>query len=1538
LQIEAAIIARTFQYDIQNNLKETTTADHGSIIYEYDSFRRLTKVKDSQGRLFQYDYDANNNCTEMRDENGTTQYGYDLQNRLIAVTYPDLPSIQYSYDSRSRLERVIYPGDIHVSYSYDNADRLTSVTTPQGKTQYIYDHVTNTLSCVVFPNGITTKYGYDHAKRVISVYHKRNDETLIIGFRYILDGNGNRRQTEEISNNGTKITQYSYDKLNRLVSVACGKWYERFTYDALGNRLTKETPFGLIEYEYDENNLLKKAGETSFFYDLRGNLIKKSNPKKTAKYTYDVHDNLVAYQDEKYKVVYSYDGDGRRISKTVNGEKTVYINDVRLPTTQVLIEASEDKKIKTIYFYGLSRLEQFVSGKFFNYLYDYPDRNVIGLADQHQRLCNRYDYAAFGSSRVSVCSVPNQFSYAGEAFEKETGLIFLRNRYYDPEIGRFISADPSLGRLINPQSFNPYAYAGNNPINLIDPLGLRSARACSFPAGTVTKDGKSLVGHGFWILTKDDGEVIVLGRYPTGVRNNDELVAGTIFYEWPATDQQIDAIVAEVKTGGYWGVAGNCIDGLEQGLKILGVEHPSFSILGISMPPKIIIWMESLNGRDDFKQAMKQDLKFAGAPDVFSPALRPAPTVIKPACPCSANSSGDFGGVSLDKTARLIGSFTDIVGATYDSSTGQLILIGDQNYSLPPMEFDDFAVAVRSVYGLGGKLPQDPGVSIDWNSENNRKIEKNKLEHLHPMLVHYEGSTEGTRFGAVMFEADRLLKCLTLGKDNINEHQFKVNVPGYSSLAKRYSDPHLKVIPALFNRIWFVPREITLIKSRDGQSIIFDRVEMEVLTESKRKNKTKENEAAEDFATHLTAHFDQFAQQYPILEELKRLGKITSIVKWVKDNNIPLDLSLFRAYTPKSVATPFTTPAIAVSYLRPGLHVHPLVGGVVYQLSDSNFHEIFDDMPQQLQENVVNSRPSEDTMEWDIGSAFGEGLKAVAHTVERTRKIGSVQKAFIDMKFLTLGEFPLQLVRYYNSFNDRLSGFGKGWEVSPALLLFPRKRVGMQWVEKNIITNFFPEIVVFEEGREFRYILQGLDAQALPIYQTSGLSAALLEQDNGNFVLRKDKKEWFFDSAGRLLQQTDREGRSIKYGYDNGRLMTIFSSNGKKIQLIYENNRINRAVDLEGKVIYYTYDANDQLHSVRDDIGTLSYYTYDSDNNLSAIYDAKNCPMFEAVYDDYHRAVTLTNGKIETKREFSLKDHTARVKSAGSLEILNQYDNDYRLLKSQDSLNRNIEIAYQKGILQPSVIKDSFGREVKYGYDNRGNLISVKNHAEIEWKFWYDNSDRLIASQDGRGRIVVYLYDDKGRLQKIFPQCTLTDEDLKMGQISFQYALNETIEYAFDDRTGAIASVKRGNEFIHNLSYDFEGRLFKVTDPYGYTIRRSYDNRDRLTKVEDGEGGFEYDYDERNRVVKISSPVGHVEYDYDEVGHLSRTQDANGNETVLEYDDHYNLSKVIDGEGGVTWYEYNDFHSLTRITLPNGSIREIIYDSFNRPQQEVIGK
>lgn len=1531
---------RLFQYDKNNQMIKEQKANGHEISYEYDPCGRVTKETTSDGAVVQFTYDKNGNCTQMTDAQGTTYYKYNLLNELIAVKFPNTDLLSYSYDAKGRLTAIMYPNGWKVAYSYDSSDRLITVTDQSGTTTYTYNDLANTLSKVTLANGVTTEYQYDPAKRITDVTHKRSDESIIASYHYTFDANGNRTQIVEEGSLGSKKTTCTYDKLNRLVSVEHAGGFEKYTYDQLGNRLSKETSTGVIHYEYDQRNRLIKAGDMQFFYDRSGNLIKKASPNDTAEYSYDAHDNLIEFRNSKYTVQYSYDGARRRTAKSVNGETMYYINDVRSPITQVMLKTTSSKQVAALYTYGLSRLAQKLpSGSCF-YLYDYPDRSVIALVDIEQCIVNSYAYDSFGCGQYDKTRIPNDFSYAGEAYEAETGLIYLRNRYYDPELGRFISADAEFGSKTNPQSLNPYTYVNNNPLNFIDPLGLRSAKACAYAAGTKTKNGTSAIGHGFWVLTYDDGEVITIGRYPgeskKGYRENyDEICEGTYSYEWPATDEQIDQIIASVKKGAYLGVSGNCINGLERGLKVLGVEHPSFSEYGVSLPTKAIIWLESLNSKSGFRDKLQSELEFADDPDLYMARLSRGsqPKV-------ASRSSGDVGGVALDKTAQLLGHISDVEGATYDSDTGQLIMIGKKkDIKLPEMDFDDLAVAVKSIYGLGGKKPQNPGVSLDMDPDHPvdfKKIKDGKTPH--PMLTRFEGQTKGTRFGWIMFEADRILKCISLGKDNITGKKVEPDVRGYKNLIERYqkNKPSHEQVET---RFWFVPKEMKIHKNKKGNSLAFKKATMEVQTETKYKHKKKHNSEAENFADHFTENYDKFAKRYPILKELKRLAKITAVVKWMKDNKIPLDLSLFEKYKPTHHDTPKKTPAVVASMNNENQNtILTIVGGVIYHLDDSNFHEIVNEDVNPLSNAALNARPSENVFKWTFKNPENsQEYQAVAQTIERTVKVGNVKKTYVDVRFPAWGDYPFELSRYYNSFNDNDIGLGRGWDLVGTALRFPRSRVNILWKNETAPIAVYPEIYVQEDGRELCYSLAGLGEQHNPIYKSAEEQAFLTEVNQGFIKSQVDGRLVMFTSDGRVLSKGRKNQVQIAYYYnDNRQLVKIEHKNGKAIHLVYEKERLIQATGPGDKAIYYSYNSYGELQHVSDKLGKLESYAYDSDKNLNKILNSCNETVFEAAYDDYHRAVSKIILGEKSSSSFDLKAHTSGIDKMGHSKLSSTYDSKYRLLNASDSAERQVSITYEEGQSKPKAITDCLGNQKQYTYDARGNVIRIVDTAGSEARFWYNAYNQVTASLDGMGRAELYLYNEQGRLSKVYHQARLVAEDPAKASANFSYDQVNATEYGYDLEKGLLLWVKQAGEITQSYEYDDDGKFLAAKNPAGYTLYRSYDAQGRLTKLWDSNGeGLEYSFDERDRLIKLSSHEGSLEYQYDAAGYLRSVQDALNGITTYHFDSFGNLCKIEDPQGGTTCFEYDEGRKLKRLLLPNGSNREIAYDSLNRPKEEI---
>ena len=208
---------------------------------------------------------------------------------------------------------------------------------------------------------------YDTADRLTDVVNKKSGGELISSYHYDLDANGNRTKVTETTSQGTQITQYQYDELNRLKQTTYpDSKVVSYTYDELGNRLTKVEAGVTTTYKYDEANRLIRtdspSGKEIFMYDKRGNLIKRITPqKKTIAYEFDYENRLTRYQDDIHVVEYEYNADGVRLSKTVDGTKMRFINDVHTPLTQVLMETTANWGILARYIYGGQGFDELIS-------------------------------------------------------------------------------------------------------------------------------------------------------------------------------------------------------------------------------------------------------------------------------------------------------------------------------------------------------------------------------------------------------------------------------------------------------------------------------------------------------------------------------------------------------------------------------------------------------------------------------------------------------------------------------------------------------------------------------------------------------------------------------------------------------------------------------------------------------------------------------------------------------------------------------------------------------------------------------------------------------------------------------------------------------------------------------------------------------------------------------------------------------------------------------------------------------------------------
>ena len=394
-----------------------------------------------------------------------------------------------------------------------------------------------------------------------------------------------------------------------------------------------------------------------------------------------------------------------------------------------------------------------------------------------------------------------------------------------------------------------------------------------------------------------------------------------------------------------------------------------------------------------------------------------------PICPppfCDDNGGGGgggaaVGGVSLDKAAQVLVNLNDITGASYDPKTGQVTLIGRKDLSLPPMNMDDLAVAIRSVYG-----GENPGVTMVPVDPTMQDITQR---------VEYFGQTQNTHFGQVMFEADRYLKSLAAGTDTLTHQPVNPGVPGFKSELDLALEMNSGDTP--WHRNWFVPGEIVLKKSQDGNSMVFDQATIQLesrfikfMPDGSVEDVPGSSPVTNQFTSFMDKNYDKFAAGKPELAELVQLAKIVGFVRWLHDNNVPVDLSWVNDYPVKNVDTPVTTPGIKAEKSNGSSSIVSM-GGVDFS-SDNTYVSDTSGATDVLAKQATASRPADLPVSWDFQDN-GQTLTAVAFNVAPARIVGGYTTSVTDISVPFSGGQTASFTRLYNSLDPRAGDMGTGW-------------------------------------------------------------------------------------------------------------------------------------------------------------------------------------------------------------------------------------------------------------------------------------------------------------------------------------------------------------------------------------------------------------------------------------------------------------------------------------------------------------------------------
>jgi RHS repeat-associated protein len=263
---------------------------------------------------------------------------------------------------------------------------------------------------------------------------------------------------------------YTYDALNRLEHAEGPYGIINYTYDGVGNRLTKEVNSQIESYTYatGTNKIQEITGPIAYTYDANGNITDIGNRTLI----YNQNNRLIQVEEDSAILgEYTYNGEGQRVIKTADAVTTVFHYDFN---GNLIAESDETGNFVYEYLYkGGSRLAlvDVVRGEIYSFLNDRLGTPQM-LADSTNTIVWEGIYKPFGDADVNPnSSVVNNFRFAGQYYDEETGFHYNYHRYYDPNTGRYLTPDP-IGLL---GGINLWTYSGLNPINAIDPFGLDTA-------------------------------------------------------------------------------------------------------------------------------------------------------------------------------------------------------------------------------------------------------------------------------------------------------------------------------------------------------------------------------------------------------------------------------------------------------------------------------------------------------------------------------------------------------------------------------------------------------------------------------------------------------------------------------------------------------------------------------------------------------------------------------------------------------------------------------------------------------------------------------------------------------------------------------------------------------------------------------------------------------------------------------------------------------------------------------------------------------
>ncbi|MHB1317864.1 MAG: RHS repeat-associated core domain-containing protein, partial [Anaerolineae bacterium] len=490
----------TLVYGSEGELLSRTDARGDTVTVRNDALGRPLTLTYPGGQVWAVTYDAAGNVTTLSGEGLTRAYQRDAAGRVLQLA--DIRAgraswVSYVYNASGQVAEMRTSDGGLTTYGYGSVGELKRITGPLGTTEYTYETAGQLAPqrVGVRSGPLRTRLSYDRLGQLASIHQVQQGQREGVDrtTRYTYDAVGNVLSIETPEGMRT----YAYDELDRLVAYTGADGVKTtYDYDAVGNRTAlkvgRQVP---LEYRYDAAHQLLHAGDTEYAYDRNGRLISEAGPDGRRTYTWDYQGRLASVADrapgtlpyplgsatasEEVVATYRYALTGERV-QTIRGDGALetYQYDgahavARLDEAGIAIDSRQQGAGWDEWPVVAGTSVEGGGDRALIYPLAEAHGTVVGAADDAGALVQQVAYdpwgaplPATGEAITDTITLPG---FQGHTYEADTGLYDLRARWYDPEVGRFISPDPV--RAPQDPAGNPYAFGMNNPLRYTDPTG-----------------------------------------------------------------------------------------------------------------------------------------------------------------------------------------------------------------------------------------------------------------------------------------------------------------------------------------------------------------------------------------------------------------------------------------------------------------------------------------------------------------------------------------------------------------------------------------------------------------------------------------------------------------------------------------------------------------------------------------------------------------------------------------------------------------------------------------------------------------------------------------------------------------------------------------------------------------------------------------------------------------------------------------------------------------------------------------------------------